>query len=183
MKRLTKDAKTFGIAVYGDGATVKRQPLVNVMASGAYDHTAVLDIYNCGPQSMRGQKKDGEFLAKITMQAMKPLEDKVPGCVDLSIWDGAASVQLGSNIMAAHYPTVTCIVAGEHNVSSFFSDIFNKLDPFIASSRIHREFHNLFGGGRHKPHHIFKQNSMDFNKAAPWGHKLQNQNSCVFPVD
>jgi archaellum component FlaF (FlaF/FlaG flagellin family) len=46
-ERLKADAATYGLALYGDGATVKRMPLLNILASGAHLTTAVLEIVDC----------------------------------------------------------------------------------------------------------------------------------------
>jgi hypothetical protein len=44
---LLKDSSVYGLALSGDGATVKRMPLLNILASGAHLTTAVLEITDC----------------------------------------------------------------------------------------------------------------------------------------
>jgi hypothetical protein len=41
---LVKNAAVYGLALYGDGAMVKRMPLLNILASGAHLTRAVLKI-------------------------------------------------------------------------------------------------------------------------------------------
>jgi hypothetical protein len=44
---LIKDGDIFGLSMFGDGATVKKMPLMNILASGVYKpSTAVMDIIN-----------------------------------------------------------------------------------------------------------------------------------------
>jgi hypothetical protein len=44
---LENEADTFCLTVFGDGATIKRMPLMDVMAAGAHNPAAVLDIHDC----------------------------------------------------------------------------------------------------------------------------------------
>ena len=46
-EQLKTDANIYGLTLYGDGATVKRMPLLNILASGAHLTTAVLEITDC----------------------------------------------------------------------------------------------------------------------------------------
>ncbi len=54
---LLKDAVVYGLALYGDGATVKRMPLLNIMCSGFDERCAVLDVVDCTEHMADGEKK------------------------------------------------------------------------------------------------------------------------------
>ena len=62
-EKLKTDIKLFGLSFYGDGATVRKMPLLNVMASGAYLHTAVMEIINCTSHLEKGEK-DAQYKRK-----------------------------------------------------------------------------------------------------------------------
>ena len=47
---LLKEAEIFGLCLYGDGATVKRMPLINVLGSGRHGPSEVPEIHNCTKQ-------------------------------------------------------------------------------------------------------------------------------------
>lgn len=44
---LKKQAEIYGIAIYGDGATINTDPLTNIMASGVFERQALLDVVDC----------------------------------------------------------------------------------------------------------------------------------------
>ena len=60
---LLKDAKTFGLTLLGDGATIKRMPLINIIASGVYCPVAVLSIADCTNHMAKGGMKDADYIA------------------------------------------------------------------------------------------------------------------------
>ena len=53
---LLKEADIFGFTLFGDGATVGRMPLINIMASGVYETAAVLEIVDCSSYLASGGK-------------------------------------------------------------------------------------------------------------------------------
>lgn len=128
MQTLTEDIDVFGVSVYGDGATVRRMPLLNLMAAGVHNPQAVLDVVDCTERLQEGGKKDGEYVANLFLHHIQKLEyDKkkqVRGVVDLAFFDGASNMQKAGAIMAAKFPRITCIQGAEHVVSLFFNDIF-----------------------------------------------------------
>ena len=60
-----QDIDIFGLCFYGDGATVKRMPLHNILASGAHHTTAVLEIVDCTSHMAAGGKKDARHIASL----------------------------------------------------------------------------------------------------------------------
>ena len=97
--QLCKDINIFGLSFYGDGATVRKMPLINVMASGAYLHTSVLEIVNCQSHMERGGKKDAEYIASIFRPHIDEFEKKNSNCVDYCTFDGAANVQKAGRVL------------------------------------------------------------------------------------
>ena len=63
--QLRKDAARFGISMYGDGATVMKMPLINIMASGVHQQSAVLDIVDTSNHMSKGGQKDAVYIAKL----------------------------------------------------------------------------------------------------------------------
>ena len=63
--QLRKDAGRFGISMYGDGATVMKMPLINIMASGVHQQSAVLDIVDTLKHMAKGGQKDAVYIAKL----------------------------------------------------------------------------------------------------------------------
>ena len=63
--QLRKDAARFGISMYGDGATVMKMPLINIMASGVYQRSAVLDIVDTSNHMSKGGRKDALYIAQL----------------------------------------------------------------------------------------------------------------------
>ena len=64
-ENLHKEAACFGISMYGDGATVMKMPLINVMASGVYERSAVLDIVDTSQHMLNGGFKDASYIASL----------------------------------------------------------------------------------------------------------------------
>ena len=65
---LKQDINIFGLSFYGDGATVKRMPLLNILASGAYSLCAYVCFRNCKLYFPHGQGwKKGCFIYCIAL--------------------------------------------------------------------------------------------------------------------
>ncbi len=54
MKTLMPEARVFGLTLFGDGATIKTVPLVNVLAAGINNLFALLDIADCTDHLAKG---------------------------------------------------------------------------------------------------------------------------------
>ena len=82
MEELLIDANIFGLALFGDGATIHKCPLINVFAS-ALRAAAILikNIVDCTERLVEGEKKDGTFsissLFLPILEALDELKDKV----------------------------------------------------------------------------------------------------------
>jgi hypothetical protein len=76
MKTLLLEARVFGITVFGDGATIKTVPLVNVLASCVNNPCALLEITDCTAHLAEGGKKDEKYVAKIIMPLIQLMESE-----------------------------------------------------------------------------------------------------------
>ena len=90
MRTLLLEARVFGLTVFGDGATIKTVPLVNVLAAGVNNPFALLDIADCTDHLSSGGKKDAMHIAKIIMPLIELIHSehdvhnkKSPGIVNL----------------------------------------------------------------------------------------------------
>ena len=110
MRTLMSEARVFGLTLFGDGATIKTVPLVNVLAAGINNPFAWLDIADCTDHLAKGGKKDAQYIAKICMPLIKQIESEVldvngkksPGVIDLVFFDGASNVQNAGEILRAY---------------------------------------------------------------------------------
>ena len=134
MKTLLSEAATFGITVFGDGATIKTIPLLNVLAAGVNNSFALLDIADCTDHLALGGKKDASHIASIIKPLIATLEGeldehnrKCTGIVDLVFFDGASNVQNTGELLRVKYPRITVGHGAEHVVSLFFKDVYEKV--------------------------------------------------------
>jgi len=111
MKTLLLEARVFGITVFGDSATIKTVPLVNVLASCVNNPFVLLEIANCTAHLAKGGKKDAKYIAKIIMPLIQLMESEedihkktYSGLIDLVFFDGASNVQNAGKILHAFNP-------------------------------------------------------------------------------
>jgi len=165
---LCKDADVFGLCLFGDGATVKRMPLINILASGAHLPAAVLEIVNCQHHLAEGGKKSAEYIAELFKPHMERL-DPHKQRVDLLYFDGASNVQKAGRILQEYYPRVTCLHGAEHVVSLIFQDIC-KMPEVKLLIHTYRKIYAWFGSGaHHKPYAAFKKHATKINRNKPIG--------------
>ena len=155
-----RNANIFGLSIFGDGATIKKTPMINIMCAGVHNSAAVLDVVDT-----TGNKKDAYYLANLFLNHVDLLESKFKqvylgeeGVVDLAIFDGAKSIQNAGTLMGRKYKKITTIHGGEHAIALFFKDCFNlsELRPLVY---VHKQLYNYFGGSKHKPYAIFRNES------------------------
>ena len=131
IKNLTKEANIFGISFFGDGTTVKRVTLLNILGSAANMPPVVLEIHDFTDHMASGHKKDSPYIVNIFLHHINT-HDPIKNITDLLFFDGARNVQKAGKIIEATYPGTTCIHGAEHSVSLFFSDI-TKIPPIKVS--------------------------------------------------
>ena len=76
MRTLISEAHTFGITIFGDGATVKTIPLFNKLADGVNNPFALLDIADCTGHLAEGGKKDAKYISQVIMPLIKQIESE-----------------------------------------------------------------------------------------------------------
>ena len=59
--KLLDDVELYGISVYGDGATIKITPLINILACFPRNPACVLDVIDCSNHMSEGSKKDSKL--------------------------------------------------------------------------------------------------------------------------
>ena len=117
-------ASTWGLSFMGDGATVLKMPLINVLAMCGDSPPIVVAVNDCTEHMATGGKKDAPYIMKVFDDAVVKYDpEKVH--TDLFFVDGASNVQKGGAILCEMYPRAECYHAGEHVMALFFSDIAN----------------------------------------------------------
>jgi hypothetical protein len=165
---LLKDAEIFGLTFYGDGATVSTMPLINMLASGAHQPAACLEIADCTEQMAAGKKKDARYIADLFFPHIEEL-DPTKTVTDLVLFDGAANVQKAGAVIAAKFPRATVLAGAEHVTALFFADIAKNslISNLIA---FYRKVYGFFGSGaRHSPYAIFQKHAKAHNGGRPIG--------------
>jgi hypothetical protein len=61
--KLLKEASVFGLSFLGDGTTIKRMPLMNVLAMSATVPPVTIAITDCSAHMEEGGKKDAVYVA------------------------------------------------------------------------------------------------------------------------
>jgi hypothetical protein len=132
-KKLDIDAEKYGIAVYGDGATIKTVPLINVLAAGVHNPGCVLDIVDCTEHMSEGGIKDADYISREMIPLMKSIDPEQKK-IDLILFDGAGNVQKAGNIMSQYFPRATVSHCPAHVISLIFDKVI-KLQPYNDLSR------------------------------------------------
>ena len=127
-----REAKTFGFAMLGDFATIRRMPLLNIVGSLANSPPVVLEVKNSTPQLKLGKKKDAKYVSECFLKHLKKL-DPTKTLVDLLFFDGASNMQIGGQVIADVYPRITCLHGVEHSIALVFSD-WAKIDIIQVST-------------------------------------------------
>ena len=126
-EKLLKEARVFGLAFLGDGATIKRMPLMNVLAMTATVSPMTIAIQDCSSHMEEGGKKDAVYVASLFEEKVGEF-DPQNQLTDVFFFDGASNVQKAGEVLMAKYPRSFSFHGGEHVVSLFFSSIA-KLKP------------------------------------------------------
>jgi len=171
IESLLKQAKVFGVSVFGNGATIKKVPLMNFLASSPNNPCALLEIADCTSEMASGGKKSAQYICGLIKPIISRIEmtktsqfSNHTGVVDLLLFDGASNVQKAAQLVSVAYPRITVIHGAEHVVSLFFKDVFTKVQAFKKMSDFSKRCRNIFGSTHHGPHAIFKNHSMLHNK-------------------
>jgi hypothetical protein len=117
---LATHADIFGITIFGDGATVRKMPLINILASGAFCSAGVLEIRDATKHMANGGIKNAEYIASL----IKPHVEKLGvNNVDLCLMDGASNVQNGARLLQFWFPKISTGHGAEHLTALCLSDV------------------------------------------------------------
>jgi hypothetical protein len=172
MSSLLKKSNVFGIALFGNGTTIQKVPMMLFWGSSPNKPFALLDIVDCTSEMTKGGKKDAKYIAGLLKPIISRIEEtKDPnnqktdhqGVVDLLLFDGASNVQNAAKLASIIYPRITVVHDVEHVVSLFFKDIFTKMPVFQCLSQSSKWCRNIFGSTHCGPHAIFKKHSIMHN--------------------
>ena len=119
---LIKQAKVFGFAWMGDGATIHKMPLMNILALNGTTAPMTVLIHDCTKHMEEGGKKDAPYIAELFEVKVMEFDPNFL-CTDVFYFDGASNVQKAGQILMAKFPRTFCFHGGEHVVSLFFSSI------------------------------------------------------------
>ena len=186
MTKLLMNVDVFGIGIFGDGATIVKVPMMNILACLAGNPSCALDVVDCSDHVAKGNKKDAFFICQQMLPHMQKI-DPEKTLFDLIAFDGAANVQKAGALMEQHFPRCTVIVGVEHTVSLLFGKVmavrpmqemcqFAKLVSNIVCLltlsnvsincyfiSLLLQLRNVFGSTCHAPHAVFKKISKVHN--------------------
>ena len=74
LAKLRDGAEVFGLCFLGDGATVKRMPLFNVLGANANTPPVVLEIHDCTKHMEQGGKKDAAYICAIVVDHLESID-------------------------------------------------------------------------------------------------------------
>ena len=114
--RLMQESKIFGASLYGDGATIKGTPMINVLASTPSNPSFVIDVIDCTEHMQAGGKKDAKYIA-LEMLALMHRVDPGKTIFNQILFDGASNVQKAGLIMEQHFPRAVVNHGAEHVVA------------------------------------------------------------------
>jgi hypothetical protein len=69
MRSPLKESKVFGIALFGNGATIQKVPMMIFGGSSPNNPFALLDIVDCASEMAKGGKKDAKYIVGL----LKPI--------------------------------------------------------------------------------------------------------------
>jgi hypothetical protein len=124
---LLKEAKVFGFAWMGNGTTIHKMPLMNILALNGTTAPMTILIHNNTKHMEEGGKKDAQYIANFFEGKVLEYDPQLL-CTDVFYFDGASNVQKAGEILMAKFPRSFCFHGGEHVVSLFFSS-FAKIKP------------------------------------------------------
>ncbi len=100
---LLKEAQTFGLAFLGDGATVRRMALLNILAMCAGTPPITVSIQECTTHMQDGGKKDASYIASLFSDEVIKF-DPQSSFTDGFFFNGASNVQKAGQILMAMFP-------------------------------------------------------------------------------
>jgi len=102
----------------GDGATIHRMPLMNILAMSGTTSPVTVGIMDCTTHMAEGGKKDAAYISGIFDEKVMEYDPKM-SLTDLFFFDGASNVQKAGQVLMAKFPRTFCFHGG--NMLSFSS--------------------------------------------------------------
>ncbi len=122
LNNLLMNANVFGLGIYGDGATIGKIPMMNILAASANNPNCVIDIIDCSRHMSEGGKKDAYYICQQMLPKMRLLDpDKI--LFDWISFDGASNVQKAGSLIEQYFPRCTVSTGVEHTVSLLFGRV------------------------------------------------------------
>ena len=120
--KLLTNANIFGLGMYGDGATIGKIPMMNILAASAGNPNCIIDIIDCSRHMSEGGKKDAYYICQQMLPKMRML-DPDRNLFDWISFDGASNVQKAGSLIEQYFPRCTVTTGVEHTVSLLFGRI------------------------------------------------------------
>jgi hypothetical protein len=99
MRSLLEESKVFGIALFGNGTTFHKVPMIIFGGSSPNNPFELLDIVGCTSEMAKGGKKDAKYIAWLLKPIISRNEQTNDsnnqktdhrGVIDLVLFDGAS---------------------------------------------------------------------------------------------
>jgi hypothetical protein len=75
MRSPLKESKVFGIALFDDGATIQKVPMMIFLGSSPNNPFALLDIVDCTSDMAKGGKKDAKYIVGLLKPIISRIEE------------------------------------------------------------------------------------------------------------
>ncbi len=75
MKSLLKESKVFGIALFGNGTTIQKVPMMIFLGSSPKNPFALLDIVDYTSEMAKDGKKDAKYIAGLLKPIISQIEE------------------------------------------------------------------------------------------------------------
>jgi hypothetical protein len=72
---LLMDSDIFGVAFFGDVATIHKCPLVTVFASSFHVPAMIINIVDCTKRLLEGEAKDGSFISSLLLPVLEACDN------------------------------------------------------------------------------------------------------------
>ena len=109
-EKLLNGEYIYGLHFKGDGAAIKKKPLLNILAGGGvYLPLSVQNIMDCTGNITGGHNRDAKFVVESSFDPMNDL-DPEKKLVDLHMFDCSSVCIKAKNIFKVVYPNLSCIV-------------------------------------------------------------------------
>jgi hypothetical protein len=75
MRSLLKESKVFSIAIFSNGTTIQKSPMMIFLGSSPNNPFALLDIVDCTSEMAKGGKKDVKYIAELLKPIISRIEE------------------------------------------------------------------------------------------------------------